>query len=520
VSNHAVTLLRFVPSVSKYFVADESGAFALLRPDTGVALVQTLPNGAAVTAACTSSEMLLAPATTNKASTSLLSSALLYVCASDASVHVFDAAIEARLGVLPSLLLSDPPVDPATGKPTAAPTPETVIFMQSVSIGDEQGAAAAAASSAQAAASSPRAAAGTSTATRQLFVCASSHALKLVGSSGSGKGAPETLMSVKIESGVRHVAVLTTPHAIPFRGDAQDATAPIAGGTAVTAPAPVAAPERCIAVLDGHAILRIYALNLTELSATPLAIDRSMFVDRNGVNSSCAFFSMTLDGRMAFLPRGSGEGESKKHVAALALASVFEPKEYEALAPPPALVHPAAASGTSSTVAADAALPSTAATDAAAAASNAGWFSSLRGAVSHESLFATPLFTETQFATASRRPGVGGSSNKAGPATEQARAREAEGDAARAHWDAVKASKHASAASSSAGASGSDAAVSNARREVSSAGQQMAQNKNQAELNLRRAEEVADKSEIMASHAGDFLAAARKLRQQQESSWF
>jgi hypothetical protein len=49
----------------------------------------------------------------------------------------------------------------------------------------------------------------------------------------------------------------------------------------------------------------------------------------------------------------------------------------------------------------------------------------------------------------------------------------------------------------------------------------MAQNQQLAANNLARAEELSDiKADAMSSHAGDFLAAARKLKQQQKDSWW
>jgi len=509
---HAVTLLRFVPEVSKYFVADEEGSFALLRPDSGVALVQSVAaqSGAAVspdatpamvTAVCSSSELLASlkgPALSS-------SPALLYVCASDGSVHVLDAAAEARLTVLHALLLSEPPVDASTGKPASAPVPEATIFMQAVTVGGTGDAPQAQqVSSPRAASSSPATPASSG---KVLFVCASSTSIKLLGAGPKGQG-PETLLSVKLEeAAIKRAWMITTPHILVGRVQQLDAPAG-AVPPAASAELP-AAREHCVAVLDDTAMLRVFALNLSELSCTPLPV-ASVGAFRSDAAKS---ISVSSDGRLAFLP-------CDKEVAALSLGSVFALEQYGVQAPPPALLHPSTAAALARDV--QMALPSTAATDAAAAANAGGWFSSLRGAVSHESLFAPPMFAESQrqVATSVRsRPDTGAAGAYA-DAANAARAREAEGDAARAHWDAVKASKTSAAESGASNSTPAAAAASNARREIGSVQQQMGVNVQQAALNLRRAEEVADKSEEMASHAGDFLAAARALRKQQESSWF
>jgi hypothetical protein len=145
-------------------------------------------------------------------------------------------------------------------------------------------------------------------------------------------------------------------------------------------------------------------------------------------------------------------------------------------------------------------------------------------AVAHSVLFSPPLFDEEQIDAARSARSGGGRPD----AEEEDGAEEVEPSepaAAAARMSAAPAGRSGPSGTGgpggrTAGGAAPSSSACAVRGQVGEARDTMAQNTQLAAANLRRGQEVADKSEIMANHADDFLKAARKLRQQQESSWW
>lgn len=334
----------------------------------------------------------------------------------------------------------------------------------------------------------------------------------------------QVLLSLRAPEKIRLAFLVHSPHLIEKRLD-EDAT-PVAqarsesGSTTATsggngpaaAAVAVAAPparELCLAIVDATAMLHVYSVNLKRLFSKQLNIDPSFLSSRT--------FTCSSDGRLAFLSSSSS----------CVLAQLFPNKHYgyRLPPPPPRLWHPLVeivrremprdnASSTNSNV-------------GQATTTASGWFSTLlpmaaAATISHESLFDQPMpmpeAEEEEEEEVVHAVAKGKSASVAATSTSTSDAR--------AQLDAERARRYgggAAGSSSSASASASSSSTSNtsqAQSAVASAQQTMSQNQALAAANLRRTEEVADKSEVMAEHANDFLAAARKLKQQQKSSWW
>jgi hypothetical protein len=265
-------------------------------------------------------------------------------------------------------------------------------------------------------------------------------------------------------------------------------------------------------VVDAQSSLHVLSVNLKVLLLAPLG----PLCGRGG--PSPLSLSVSGDGRMAAL----------RCASAVSLAQMFPNKQYNCLAPPPQLLPPpsdaeiaAAAKATSAAQREeDDALQS-------AAAPATGWFSALLpAAVAHSVLFSPPLFDEEQIdAARCARTGGGRPDAEEEDGAEAAVPSEPAAAAANPRAGAAPAGRSGPSGAGGPGgrAPGGAAPSSSAsavRGQVGEARDTMAQNTQLAAANLRRGQEVADKSEIMANHADDFLKAARKLRQQQESSWW
>jgi hypothetical protein len=312
----------------------------------------------------------------------------------------------------------------------------------------------------------------------------------------SGAKGVESLLSLRTAEPIRLAFLVCSPHPIEQRDvvASKGSAANLSEMEKSSAPAVTAAPARelCLAIVDTQSVLTVYSVQLKILFSSPLC-------NLSPSRLSPQTFSMSSDGRVAFLPSATF----------LVEAQLFPAKCYSCTAPPARLLRPVETSIDSIEAAAVAA-------NAPPASGGGGWFSALIPTVSHATLFDTQMYKppeEVEHALAPFKSSAGSDDSVASSAPD----RTSTGSSTSSSRLAASSS---SASSDSSSSSSVDPKIRSAQKEISSAKSQMQMNNQIAANNLRKTEEIQDKAEMMASHAGDFLAAARKLKQQQKDSWW
>lgn len=419
-----------------------------------------IPN-AHITAVHFSTESLLKPK-----SGMPLSLHFLYVCGSDGSIHVFASDLEAKLSVIPSISQDETRL-------------EVIQFMQTVRFSN---------ASSEATNGGPTAPAASGACDSAYIICCTGQSIKLL--TGGPKGV-ESLLSLRTSEPIRLAFLVCSPHLIDQRDDVGRVNSSAAGvaGSALDSPPPASPPakELCLAIVDTKAQLTVYSVQLKILFSTSLRMSPSRV--------SPATFSMSGDGRVAFLPSPTF----------LVQAQLFPNKHYQFMQPPARLITPVERS-----IDDIEAHCHTAALASPAASTGGGWFAALLPSVAaHSTLFDTQMY-EPKEDDIRPLPVAARVELEAEPEVQPARVAQKP----TANRPTTNTPSRQPAPSSSS------AQLNSARGSIATTKQTMAQNQALAANNLARAEELGDKSEQMANHANDFLAAARRLKEQQKSSWF